>query len=116
MGQFTQKDAAKAAMIGGVGGSVNGRQRRCASGALDAVGLRPPLPLLGDGQAGWTVLRDCGLPEIGLPFTWGIALADANGDDVLDVAAGSGGIVATNPDYKEPVVPAGLLVWTAQLR
>ena len=72
--------------------------------------------LLGDGQAHWAPLvGGSGLPETGLPFTWGVALADVNVDGVLDVVAGSGGIVATSRDRNEPTIPAGMLVWATQL-
>jgi hypothetical protein len=71
--------------------------------------------LRGDGQGNWTYVPDCGLPTTGLPFTWGIDLADFDGDGVLDVAVGSGGVVATNPDAAEPLIPAGVLVWRTRL-
>lgn len=71
--------------------------------------------LCGDGRGGWTYVRESKLPKVGLPFTWGIVLGDIDGDGVLDVVTGSGGIVATNPDYAEPVIPAGVLVWLTEL-
>ena len=72
--------------------------------------------LLGDGQGNWTYVRDTGLPETGLAFTWGVAAGDVNGDGILDGVAGSGGIVATVPDVTEPVVPPRLLCWCTLLR
>lgn len=71
--------------------------------------------LRGDGRGGWTYVSGSGLPESGLPFTWGIALGDVDGDGVLDVAAGSGGTVATNPEYAQPLIPAGVLAWRTRL-
>jgi len=71
--------------------------------------------LRGDGTGKWTHVKESKLPKVGLPFTWGIVLGDVNQDGVLDVVAGSGGIVATNPDFSEPVIPAGVLVWHTRL-
>lgn len=71
--------------------------------------------LKGDGVGGWAWVADCELPTTGLPFTWGLALGDVNGDGVLDVAAGSGGSVATNVSRSQPVLNAGVLLWCTQL-
>ena len=70
--------------------------------------------LYGDGQGRWTWSQGNGLIDTGLAFTWGVALGDVNGDGLLDVAAGSGGIVATVPGPTEPVVPVRLPVWCSR--
>jgi hypothetical protein len=67
--------------------------------------------LLGDGAGHWQYVDGSGLPPRGLPFTWGLAAGDVNGDGRLDVAAGSGGLVATSLRFDTPVVPAGMLLW-----
>ena len=72
--------------------------------------------LLGDGHGRWTYVPNTGLPETGLAFTWGVAAGDVNGDDILDGAAGSGGIVATDPNVQEPVLSSRLLCWCTHLR
>jgi hypothetical protein len=71
--------------------------------------------LRGDGVGGWHFERDSGLPTVGLPYMWGVALGDVNGDGILDVAAGSGGAVATNPKYSEPVLRGGMFLWETDL-
>ncbi len=73
--------------------------------------------LFGDGRGGWTWSRDTGLPETGLSFTWGVTVADINGDSVPDIAAGSGGIVATpSAGPTEPVIAPRLPVWCGRLK
>lgn len=67
--------------------------------------------LLGNGPSGWRFI-DSGLPSTGLAYTFGVALADCNNDRLLDIAAGGGGIVATDRTTKEQV-PAGILLLTA---
>lgn len=71
--------------------------------------------LRGDGTGAWTWEADSDLPTTGLPFTWGLALGDVNGDSVLDLAAGSGGSVATNVERSTPALHAGVLLWCTQL-
>ncbi len=71
--------------------------------------------LLGDGTGSWRPVMRSGLPTDGLPFTWGVALADFNDDGVLDIATGSGGTVATNPQRLEPTLDAGMLAWCLSL-
>ena len=70
--------------------------------------------LIGDGRGGWTWSQGNGLIDAGLAFTWGVALGDVNGDGLLDVAAGSGGLVATVPGLTEPVIPVRLPVWCSR--
>lgn len=71
--------------------------------------------LRGDGKGNWEYVEDCGLPDSGLPYTYGVTLDDVNRDGVLDIAVASGGAVANNPKYADPEIPAGLLVWCTQL-
>jgi len=71
--------------------------------------------LLGDGTGAWQPVMNSGLPTEGLPFTWGVTLVDFNADGALDVVAGSGGTVATNPDRLEPALEAGILAWCLSL-
>lgn len=40
----------------------------------------------GDGQGNWTLRPDSGLPEQGLPQSYGIATGDLNGDKFTDIA------------------------------
>jgi FG-GAP-like repeat/FG-GAP repeat len=44
----------------------------------------------GDGKGGWTEVQETNLPATGLPFTWGVALGDVNGDGLLDCAVSTG--------------------------
>jgi hypothetical protein len=45
----------------------------------------------GDGKGGWTEVEGTNLPAMGLPFTWGVALGDVNGDSLVDCAVTTGG-------------------------
>lgn len=47
--------------------------------------------LCGDGKGGWTEAQRTGLPTTGLEVTWGVTLADVNGDNRLDIAISTGG-------------------------
>jgi hypothetical protein len=68
--------------------------------------------LLGDGKGRFTYLRQSGLPEKGLAFTWGVAAADVNRDSIPDIVAGSGGIVGSAPgSTEEPAIPTRLPLW-----
>ena len=71
--------------------------------------------LHGDGRGGWRYVENSGLPRTGLAFTWGVTFGDVNGDGVLDLAAGSGGIVATDPRTTKPAIPTRLLVWCSEV-
>jgi hypothetical protein len=71
--------------------------------------------LQGDGRGGWRYLRGTNLPETGLSTAWGVTLGDANGDGVLDLVYGTGGMVATDHKRAEPVLPVRLQVWCTQL-
>ncbi|MBU0718087.1 MAG: VCBS repeat-containing protein [Planctomycetes bacterium] len=77
----------------------------------DAGYVRGVFWLRGDGAAGWDYVRGSGLPDTGLSSTTGVALADVNGDGMLDIAAGSGLIVETVPGRTEPIIPQRLLLW-----
>lgn len=70
--------------------------------------------LYGDGKGSWFLDENSGLPTTGLPFTWGVALGDINQDGRLDVVAGSGGNVATNPKRATRSVNSNLLVWCSE--
>lgn len=67
--------------------------------------------LHGRAAGGWQWVRDAGLPETGLMFTWGFDLADVDRDGLLDIAVGSGGIIATGSGPPEPVLDPKLIVW-----
>ncbi len=71
--------------------------------------------LLGDGHGRWNRAVGGGLPETGLAFTFGVTLADFDQDGLLDIAAGSGGIVATDRKRHEPVIPSRILLWATRL-
>ena len=45
----------------------------------------------GDGKGGWIEAQGIRLPTTGLEVTWGIILADVNGDNRLDMAVSTGG-------------------------
>lgn len=83
---------------------------------IDAGYIRGVFLLRGDGAGGWEYVKECGLPSTGLAATVGIALGDLNGDDILDVAAGSGLIVESAPGRREPVLPARVLVWYTEMK
>ncbi len=73
--------------------------------------VRGVFALLGDGKGHFAHLADCGLPSTGLRKSPGIALADFDGDQVLDVVATSGLNIETVPGPSEPVIPQMILVW-----
>lgn len=79
--------------------------------ATDAGFTRGVFLLLGDGAGGWNYVPNSGLPSTGLAATSGIALADVDGDGVLDVTAASGLIVETAAGLQEPAIAARVLVW-----
>lgn len=70
--------------------------------------------LLGDGKGNFTPLKDAGLPETGLAFSWGVAVGDLNHDGAPDVVVGSGGIVPSQGARTTPIVPERVLVWTTK--
>ncbi|MGE0481213.1 MAG: FG-GAP repeat domain-containing protein [Phycisphaerae bacterium] len=67
--------------------------------------------LLGDGTGTFRNVATT-LPTTGLAFTWGVTLTDWNKDGVPDLAAASGGLVATDPKRTRPVLPARMLAWS----
>jgi hypothetical protein len=88
------------------------------SGRLDLDGgyIRGVFLLRGNGLGAWERVEGCGLPSTGLMTTPGVALADVDGDEVLDVAACSGLIIEQTGEAGGPVVPARVLVWTSTLQ
>ncbi len=72
--------------------------------------------LHGDGRGNWNWSEGSGLPTTGLAFTWGVTLGDVDANGVLDIAAGSGGIVGTAPGPTEPSTPTRLLIWCGELQ
>lgn len=81
---------------------------------LDGGFVRGVFALYGDGAGHWSYAADSGLPETGLAFTAGVALADLNMDGRVDVVAAGGLIVETAPGPTEPVIPQRLTVWCGQ--
>jgi len=74
--------------------------------------------LLGNGRGDWQHISSSTLPETGLAFTWGVALADVNEDNVLDVTVTSGSVqVATTGAAAavEPTIPTKITVWCTRL-
>jgi hypothetical protein len=49
---------------------------------------------LGDGTGKWKAVEGSGLPATGRERTWGVGLADVDGDGVLDVGVAFGDVVA----------------------
>lgn len=85
-------------------------------GRLETKGTGYGLFILrGDGKDGWSEPQGTGLPATGLPFTWGITVADVNGDSWLDFAVGTGGAAdgSKNPLKDEEALPP-VHVWLNQ--
>ena len=63
--------------------------------ALDEIGgVYGVFPFLGDGQGHWTYVSNTGLPQTGKEKSWGIGLADIDGDGVLDIGVAFGDVLA----------------------
>jgi hypothetical protein len=67
----------------------------------------------GNGKAEWTELERTDLPLNELPFIWGIALADVNGDGMPDMAVTTGRS-PTKRDKSEKL--PRMQVWINQFR
>jgi len=68
---------------------VNGKTALKEIGGVYGV-----FPYLGDGAGNWRLDDTTGLPATGRMRTWGVGLADVNGDGVLDVGVAFGDVVA----------------------
>lgn len=67
--------------------------------------------LLGDGTgSSWRWVRNSGLPQTGLEYNWGVAVADLNGDGVPDIVATSGSSPVSG-EQSAPVIPQRVLTW-----
>jgi len=63
--------------------------------ALDEIGgVYGVFPFLGDGQGNWTYVSNTGLPQTGKEKSWGVGLADIDGDGVLDIGVAFGDVLA----------------------
>ncbi|MCI0465661.1 MAG: VCBS repeat-containing protein [Beijerinckiaceae bacterium] len=67
----------------------------------------------GDGKAGWTGIEGTELPSKELIYIWGIALADVNGDGLLDMAVTTGG---SPPKRQKSETLPRMQVWLNQFR
>ena len=98
---------------------ADGHQDIVVAGRLDdnAAGfVRGVFLLHGDGKGNFQYVANSGLPDTGLATTVGLALADVNNDGTLDIAAGSGLIVETNPrGPKAPSIESKLIMWCSHL-
>ncbi|MBK8914885.1 MAG: VCBS repeat-containing protein [Phycisphaerales bacterium] len=67
--------------------------------------------LLGDGTgSSWRYIRNSGLPNTGLEYSWGVEVADFNNDGVPDIVAVSGSSPVSG-EQTAPVVPQRVLTW-----
>lgn len=85
---------------------LSGRKNRDDTGFVHGLFF-----LRGDGTGKFEWIENSGLPSTGLSFTWGVALVDVNKDGILDFAAGSGGVVATDPNRAEPTLAPRVLFY-----
>ncbi len=88
---------------------LSGRKNRDETGFVYGLFF-----LQGDGTGNFRWIENSELPGYGLSFTWGVSLADINKDGVLDFAAGSGGLVAADPNRSEPTIAPRVLVYLGQ--
>jgi hypothetical protein len=66
---------------------------------LDEIGgVYGVFPFLGDGTGNWTLIDNSGLPTTGRERTWGVGLADIDGDGVLDIGVAFGDVLS--PTYR----------------
>src|SRR5438552_43549 len=55
----------------------------------------------GDGKGGWRLVQGSGLPTSGLPIQHGVALADLDGDGVLEIIALGGDVNGSITIWKQ---------------
>ncbi len=79
---------------------VTGKRQLAEIGGVYGV-----FPYLGDGTGKWTLAEDSGLPNDGRERTWGVNVADIDGDGVLDVGVAFGDVVA--PQWRSGKVEKG---------
>ncbi|MGH6813223.1 MAG: FG-GAP repeat domain-containing protein [Methylocella sp.] len=86
--QSSIKGGATAVALGDLYG--DGHLDLVVGGSLSVSDRYGLFVFLGNGKAEWTELLGTNLPSKGLPFIWGLVLADVNGDGVPDLAVTTG--------------------------
>lgn len=63
--------------------------------ALDEIGgVYGVFPFLGDGAGHWSLVQNTGLPATGKEKSWGVGIADIDGDGVRDIAVAFGDVLS----------------------
>jgi FG-GAP-like repeat len=57
-------------------------------------GVYGVFPFFGDGTGKWNLVDNTGLPTTGRERTWGVSLADVDGDGVLDIGVAFGDVLS----------------------